>query len=105
MIHTARFDRGLSLECTKAGRAGTGRRELEQEMTSLKRERDAMLDRLQNLEAIVVSQTWDVLQDKGLPPAERELKIASTVRREIAAPNTETLNRQRAEQLARRLQG
>ncbi|HEV8582258.1 MAG TPA: hypothetical protein VGX68_24570 [Thermoanaerobaculia bacterium] len=74
-------------------------------MTSLKRERDAMLDRLQNLEAIVVSQTWDVLQDKGLPPAERELKIASTVRREIAAPNTETLNRQRAEQLARRLQG
>lgn len=83
--------------------ASTG--DLEREVATLKSERSAILDRLQNLEAIVVSQTWDVLHDKGLSPAERELKVASTVRREIAAPDTESANRQRAEQLAQRLQG
>lgn len=84
---------------------GTSTGELEREVSALKREREAILDRLQNLEAIVVSQTWDVLQDKALLPAERELKVAATVRRELAPPDTEAANRQRAEQLARRLQG
>jgi hypothetical protein len=83
--------------------ASTG--ELEREVAALKEEREAILDRLQNLEAIVVSQTWDVLHDKVLSPAERDLKVASAARREIAAPDAEALNRQRAEQLARRLQG
>src|SRR5262245_652034 len=82
--------------------ASTG--DLEREVAVLKKEREAIFDRLQNLEAIVVSQTWDAVHDRGLPPAERELRIASTVRREIA-PDTESVNRQRAEQLARRLQG
>src|SRR5262245_54301194 len=84
---------------------GVSTGELEQEVAALKKEREAMLDRLQNLETIVVSQTWDAVHDKVLPPVERDLRIASTARREIAAPDAETLNRQRAEQLARRLQG
>jgi hypothetical protein len=84
---------------------GASTDELEKEVAVLKQEREGILDRLQNLEAIVVSQTWDALNDRGLPPAERDLKITSTVRREIAPPDTEALNRQRAEQLARRLQG
>ena len=83
--------------------ASTG--ELEKEVAALQKEREVILDRLQNLEAIVVSQTWDALHDRGLTPAERDLKVASTVRREIAAPDSEAVNRQRAEQLARRLQG
>jgi hypothetical protein len=84
---------------------GTSTGELEREVDVLKREREVILDRLQNLEAIVVSQTWNVLHDKGLSPVERDLKLASTARREIAAPDAESANRQRAEQLARRLQG
>lgn len=85
---------------------GTSTSDLEREMALLRKERETILDRLQNLEAIVVSQTWDALHDKGLSPVERELKVASTARREIAAPDdSETANRQRAEQLARRLQG
>ena len=84
---------------------GTSTGELEREVDVLKREREVILDRLQNLEAIVVSQTWNVLHDKGLAPVERDLKLASTARHEIAAPDAEAVNRQRAEQLARRLQG
>ena len=84
---------------------GASTSELEQEVTALQREREAILDRLQNLEAIVVSQTWDAVNDRSLPPPERELKVASTVRREIAAPSAESMNQQRAEQLARRLRG
>jgi hypothetical protein len=86
-------------------RLGTSTSELEQEVAALKQERGVILDRLQNLEAIVVSQTWDVLHDKGLSPAERDLKLASTVRHEIAPPDPEAANRQRAQQLAQRLQG
>ena len=83
--------------------ASTG--DLEREVAVLKQERGAILDRLQNLEAIVVSQTWDAVTDRVLPPVERDLRIASTAHREIAASDAETVNRQRAEQLARRLQG
>ena len=79
--------------------------ELEREVAALKKEREVILDRLQNLEAIVVSQTWDAVNDRSLPPAERELKVASAVRREVASPATEAVNQQRAEQLAQRLRG
>jgi hypothetical protein len=84
---------------------GASTQELEKEVAGLRKEREAILDRLQNLEAIVVSQTWEAVHDRALSPAERDLGVSSTVRREIAPPDTETLNRQRAEQLARRLQG
>jgi hypothetical protein len=94
----------LRLKATQR-QLGASTSDLEQEVAALKRERDAMLDRLQNLEAVVVSQTWDALHDKGLAPAERELEVASVVRREIAAPDSGSINQQRTEQLARRLQG
>lgn len=84
---------------------GASTSDLGREVSVLRQEREAILERLQNLEAIVVSQTWDVLHDKVLSPVERDLKVTSTARREIAAPDSETANRQRAEQLARRLQG
>jgi hypothetical protein len=87
---------------------GASTTELEKEVAALRQEREVVLDRLQNLEAIVVSQTWDAVHDKVLPPPERELRIASAVRREVAAADSasaEAANRQRAEQLARRLQG
>lgn len=84
---------------------GASTSELENEVAALQREREVILDRLQNLEAIVVSQTWDAVNDRSLPPPERDLKVASTVRREIAAPSAEAVNQQRAEQLARRLRG
>jgi hypothetical protein len=84
---------------------GASTSELEKEVAALQKEREAILDRLQNLEAIVVSQTWDAVNDRSLTPPERDLKVASTVRREIAAPSSEAVNQQRAEQLARRLRG
>lgn len=84
---------------------GASTSELEREVTALQKERGVILDRLQNLEAIVVSQTWDAVNDRALSPPERELKVASTVRREIAAPASETVNQQRAEQIAQRLRG
>jgi len=82
---------------------GASNRELEREVAEIRRERTDLLQRLENLEAIVVSQTWEVVHDNSLPPVEKEHRVASTVRREIApvAPNYQ----QRAEQLARRLQG
>ena len=84
---------------------GASTSELEKEVAAMKKEREAFLDRLQNLEAIVVSQTWDAVHDRSLPPAERDLGIASATHRETTAHDAEAVNRQRAEQLARRLQG
>ena len=84
---------------------GASTTELEKEVAELRRTNDVLGERLQNLEAIVVSQTWDALHDRGLAPAERELKVASVARRELKAPDASAANQQRAEQLARRLQG
>jgi predicted mannosyl-3-phosphoglycerate phosphatase (HAD superfamily) len=81
---------------------GSSNEEMARELAAMKQEREALAQRLENLEAIVVSQTWDALHDKALPPAERELKVASAARRELAAPESSS-NQQRAEQLARRL--
>jgi hypothetical protein len=82
---------------------GASNRELEQEVADLRKDRSAVLQRLENLEAIVVSQTWEALNDHSLTPPDRELKVASTVRRELGtAP--EPSYQQRAGELARRLQ-
>ncbi|HEY0553414.1 MAG TPA: hypothetical protein VGG20_04055 [Thermoanaerobaculia bacterium] len=82
---------------------GASNRELESEVAALRQDRDALHQRLENIEAIVVSQTWNVVHDHSLPPEEREMRVASTVRRELgpSAPS----NQQRAEQLASRLRG
>ena len=82
---------------------GTSNHGLAKDVATLKQENAALLDRIQNLEAIVVSQTWDVIHDKGLSAPERDLKISSTTRRELSEPVRETANQQAAEQLARRL--
>ncbi len=84
---------------------GASTDELEREVTEVRRLNETLLERVQNLEAIVVSQTWDVLHDRGLAPTERELKVASVAHRELKAPDPNVANQQRAEQLARRLQG
>ncbi len=83
---------------------GASNKELEQEVAGLRKDRETLLQRLENLEAIVVSQTWEALTDHSLPPPDRERKVASTVRRELGtAP--EPSYQQRAGELARRLQG
>ena len=84
---------------------GASNHELEREVATLRKDREALLERLENIEAIVVSQTWNVLHDNSLPPAERELRVASAVRREVAPAASVPSNQQRAEQIARRLQG
>ncbi|HEY3571498.1 MAG TPA: hypothetical protein VGP73_26470 [Thermoanaerobaculia bacterium] len=84
---------------------GASNRELEQEVTALQKDRESMLQRLENLEAIVVSQTWDALHDHSLPPQEKELKVASAARRELGTAAATPSYQQRAGELARRLQG
>lgn len=86
----------------KLGVSTTG---LEKEVAALKATNEVLLERVQNLEAIVVSQTWDAIHDRALTPVEKDLRIASAARREIAPPPQEDLHQQRAAQLARRLQG
>lgn len=80
---------------------GTSTNNLEKLVAEL-RERDrVMAERIENLEAIVVSQTWDVVQDKTLSPVEKELRLASAAHRELAPPPVP--DSQKAEVLARRL--
>lgn len=80
---------------------GTSTNNLEKLVAEL-RERDrVMAERIENLEAIVVSQTWDVLQDKALSPADRERRLASVAHRELAPPPVPDSHK--AEVLARRL--
>src|SRR5689334_2232527 len=79
---------------------GADNRELEKDLDEMKRRQTELLDRVQNLEAIVVSQTWEVVNDRQLSEPERERRLASTVRREIRPADPESANQQRAEQLA-----
>ena len=103
-IVTRAFRSWLRFQATQR-QLGTSTHDLEREVAGLRQANETVLERLQNLEAIVVSQTWDALHDHGLAPAERELKVASVARRELKAPDASAANQQRAEQLARRLQG
>jgi hypothetical protein len=84
---------------------GASNHELEREVATLRKDREVLLERLENIEAIVVSQTWNVLHDHSLPPVEKELRVAAAVRRELAPAASAPSNQQRAEQLAQRLQG
>jgi hypothetical protein len=87
----------------KQRQMGASTSELEKEVAALAKARTELTERLQNLETIVVSQTWGVLQDRGLSPAERELKVATVAHREMGPPDAAAANQQRAEQLANRL--
>lgn len=79
--------------------------ELEQTVVDLKKTLEVQQQRLQNLETIVVSQTWDVVHNREIPAPARERLVEATVRHEVRDPDADDRNRHRAEQLARRLQG
>jgi hypothetical protein len=84
---------------------GASNQDLEKKVERLERINGEYAQRIENLEAIVVSQTWNVLQDPGLSEADRQRRIAATVRHEVHAPAAEEMNRQRAADLARRVGG
>lgn len=84
---------------------GASARDLEKDVVALQKENVALNERLQNLEAIVVSQTWDVLHDKTVPPADRERRVASVAHRELSPTDRAAADQQRAAQLAQRLGG
>lgn len=84
---------------------GTSNRELEKVVEDLRQANRILGQRVENLETIVVSQTWNALQTPGTDEVARQQNVAATVRHEVPAPPTEERNRQRAEQLARRLGG
>jgi len=84
---------------------GASNRELEQKVERLEQANTEYAQRLENLEAIVVSQTWNVLQEPGLSETDRQRQIAAAGRHEVAAPAAAELNYQRAASLARRLGG
>jgi hypothetical protein len=96
--------RGWMVFQAKQRQLGASTKELEQEVAALAKAKAELTERVQNLETIVVSQTWGALQDRGLSAAERELKVATAAHRELAPPDAAAANQQRAEQLARRLQ-
>jgi hypothetical protein len=100
----ARTFRGWMSFKTTQRQLGADTRELEKEMAELSRAKAELAERVQNLETIVVSQTWSVLQEKGLTPPEREFKLATAAHRELGSPDPSAVNQQRAEDLARRLQ-
>ena len=62
---------------------------------------EAAQRRIENLEAIVTNQVWDVMHDEALPEAERQRALAQA-RLDIAPPD-EPSDADRVAQLARRL--
>lgn len=82
---------------------GRSTNHLEKEVEELRARERELADRIENLEAIVVSQTWDVVHDRSLPSSARELKLSSVAPHEMGPPRVP--DSQRAEVLARRLKG
>jgi uncharacterized protein YlxW (UPF0749 family) len=80
---------------------GSSASELQKEVDDLSRRERTLVERIENLEAIVVSQTWNAVTDKSLAPTESELRLASVARREMAPPPLP--DSEKAEVLARRL--
>lgn len=85
-------------------RLGASARELERDVKALSAERAVLVQRIENLEAIVVSQTWGALHDKSLPEPVREQHVAATAHRELGGTGGLS-DQQRAQLLAQRLQG
>jgi len=83
---------------------GAANLELDRKVQRLEQSNSEMARRLENLETIVVSQAWSAVQAPGATDAERPLLVA-VAPHEVRAPAGEEMNRQRAEQLARRLGG
>ena len=83
---------------------GTSSREMEQKVERLEKVNAEYSERLQNLETIVVSQAWSVLQEPGLSEADRQRRFIASAPHEMHAP-VEEKNTQRVAQLARRIGG
>ncbi len=62
---------------------------------------DALARRIENLEAIVTSQVWDVVHDESLDQPEKERRLAGA--RIGLPPEEEQPDDEKAERLARRL--
>jgi hypothetical protein len=84
---------------------GTSNRELEMKVERLEKAGAETAQRIENLEAIVVSQTWNVLGQADMPDPVQQHRIASASRQDLRTPAAEELNRQRAADLASRLGG
>ena len=84
---------------------GSSNRELEKVVEELRQTNRTLAQRVENLETIVVSQTWNTLNAPAASDEDREQRLAAVLRQEAHAPATEEINRQRADQLARRLGG
>jgi len=85
----------------KQNQLGNSTENLEKLVAELRQRDQALAERVENLEAIVVSQTWDVLQDKSLSPGDRERRLVAVAQREMPPPPV--LDSHKAEALARRL--
>jgi hypothetical protein len=84
---------------------GTSNHELELKVDRLERAHAETAQRIENLEAIVVSQTWNVLGKADVPDPVHQHRIASASHQDLRTPAAEELNRQRAADLASRLGG
>jgi len=82
---------------------GTSTSELERQVADLKKTNSQLVDRIESLEAIVVSQTWDAVNLPLSSETDRERRIASAAHREMAPPDPAEVNQQRVQQLAQRL--
>jgi hypothetical protein len=84
---------------------GTSNRELELKVERLEQAGAESARRIENLEAIVVSQTWNVLGKPESPELVHQHRLAAASRQDLRTPAAEELNRQRAAALASRLGG
>lgn len=85
----------------KQNQLGNSTQNLERLVAELRQRDQALVERIENLEAIVVSQTWDVVQDRTLSPVEKERRLAAVAHREMPPPPVPDSHK--AEVLARRL--
>ena len=93
----------------KTQRLGSSTSELESTVTSLtetlkqsEAQQEVLVERIQNLEAIVTSQTWDALHDDALPTSEKERRLASS-RILLGEPDDGPSDAEKTEHLARHL--
>lgn len=93
----------------KQHQLGDSTASLEQEVAELKAlvkettvDRNTLITRIQNLETIVTSQVWDVLQDDTTSPEEKKLEV-DAIKPRIELPLPEEESTRKAAQIARRI--
>ena len=86
----------------KQNKLGASTHELEATLTDQQQALEAAQRRIQNLEAIVTSQMWDVVHDDTLSEPEKERALAEA-RIHLAPPPDERSDADKVEQLARRI--